>query len=77
VKLNKVPNKNVRKTQTKECSQRETIPFDDDMLKPTLYALIKRFKPNKLQYSFDSILEASGHTSLRLPRYHPEFNPTE
>jgi hypothetical protein len=77
VKLNKVPNSNTTKTQMKEWLQQETIPFSDNMLKPTLYALIKHFKPNKVQYSINLILEASGHTSLHSPPYHPEFNPTK
>jgi hypothetical protein len=40
VKLNKVPNSDTIKTRMKEWLQQETIPCSDDMLKPTLYALV-------------------------------------
>jgi hypothetical protein len=54
MKLNKVQNLNTTKTQMKEWLQQETIPFGNNMLKPTLYALINDFKPNS-KYNILSI----------------------
>jgi hypothetical protein len=54
--------------------QKQNIPFADDMLKPTLYWLIKQHKHQQVQYSVDNILESHGHTTLCLPHYHLDLN---
>jgi hypothetical protein len=44
--------------------QRKRTLFGDDMLKPALYAVIERFKHNKVQYPINSILEAARARSF-------------
>lgn len=56
--------------------ERNCIPWTDDMLKPELYALCKRFAPAP-EFKLDQIAEAAGHSILRTPQYHPEFQPIE
>lgn len=48
----------------------------DDMLKPELFALCKRFAPTP-EFQLDQIAESAGHTLLRTPQYHPELQPIE
>ena len=52
------------------------IPFNEGLLKPELYSLIKDHKPKK-EYVVDRMLESHGHDVLRLPAYHCDLNPIE
>ncbi|CAF4956641.1 unnamed protein product [Pieris macdunnoughi] len=45
--------------------------------KPILYDIIKKNKPNHVEFVLDKILEGQGHSVLRLPPYHPELNLIE
>lgn len=77
VSLNKAPTSNTPKEEMKKWLDKEEIPYSQDMLKPTLYELIKTAKPRKVKYSVDQIFENAGHIPLRLPPYSPDLNPIE
>lgn len=47
------------------------------MLKPELLAIVRFLKPTKKSYVIDNLAKDAGHTILRLPPYHCEFNPIE
>ena len=47
-----------------------------NMLKPTLYELIKRMNPRNAEYSLGTILQSSGYTPFLFP-HHLELNPIE
>jgi hypothetical protein len=54
------------------------IPYDCHLTKPEIYDIIKEQKimyPPK--YKLDAVLQEHGHKVLRLPPYHPDFNPIE
>lgn len=44
---------------------------------PELYKIIKSNKPAHRPYKLDTLLHEHGHSTLRLPPYHPELNPIE
>lgn len=52
------------------------IPWTEDMLKPELSDLCKRFAAAP-KFKLDQIAEAAGHKILRTPQYHPELQPIE
>jgi transposase len=70
------PTPKTRKEELLAWLERNCIPWTDDMLKPELYALCKRFAPAP-EFKLDQIAEAAGHSILRTPQYHPEFQPIE
>jgi hypothetical protein len=47
------------------------------MTKVELYDLIKVHKPQYDTFAIDCLLADHGHTVIRLPPYHPDFNPIE
>lgn len=54
------------------------ISFEEKITKPELYELIKQNqKEEDIKYALDELLASQGHSVLRLPPYHPEFNPIE
>lgn len=75
--IDKAPNSNSNKSQMQEWLRNKNIDFNPKSLKPELYEIIKRHKNEYIQYSLDSIMESHGHKVLRLPPYHPDFNPIE
>lgn len=61
-----------------KCLKEKDIPFQESMTKPELYKIIKDNKYRfPVVYKLDRLLEAHGHKVLRLPPYHPDFNPIE
>ncbi|XP_060881664.1 uncharacterized protein LOC132953146 [Metopolophium dirhodum] len=47
------------------------------LLKPELLAIAKELRPQCKSYIIDNLAKDNGHTVLRLPPYHCEFNPIE
>ncbi|XP_072389589.1 uncharacterized protein [Diabrotica undecimpunctata] len=66
-----------KKDEIKEWLRKRNIPFTDDMLRAELYTLAKFYQRHHKSYEIDKLLEENGHSVLRLPPYHPEFNPIE
>lgn len=73
----RAPNSNSLKKTMQDWLKSKNIPFDSKAYKPELYSIIKRHKHQFKKYSLDTIMEAHGHTVLRLPPYHPDLNPIE
>jgi hypothetical protein len=70
------PTPKSRKDQLCTWLTRNSIPWTEDMLKPELFQLCKRFAPVP-EFKLDQIAEAAGHSILRTPQYHPELQPIE
>ena len=73
---NTFPKSNAKKEYLRKWLDDKGIPWGEDLLKAELYALCKSFEP-KPEYRIDKIAEASGHSILRTPQYHPELQPIE
>lgn len=77
VQVEIVPNASSRKAVIQQWLEKHGILYDADSLKVELLKLIRQNKPEKVRYKIDEIFEASGHSVLRLPPYHPILNPIE
>ncbi|XP_063533653.1 uncharacterized protein LOC134743952 [Cydia strobilella] len=66
----KLPNSNTREQDMIDWLTTHNIPVD-----PNEAPL--QYKHEHIQYSIDKILAEHGHSVLRLPPYHPDFNPIE
>lgn len=77
VQLNRAPTSNSRKAEMVNWLLEHNVPCSESMLKPQLHALIQMNKPRFKTFKIDSILAESGHSTLRLPPYHPDLNPIE
>lgn len=75
--VNPAPTSNTRKADMISWLAQNCIPYNEKMLKPELYQLIKLHKNRNKTYFIDSLLAEHGHTALRLPPYHPDLNPIE
>lgn len=71
------PTSNTRKADMQAWLTQKGVEYDDDMLKPQLYQLIKTHKEQFKTFSIDKILAEHNHNILRLPPYHPDLNPIE
>lgn len=71
------PTSNSRKADMQAWLSEKGIQFDEIMLKPQLYQLIKTHKEQYKTFSIDKILAEHNHIILRLPPYHPDLNPIE
>ncbi|CAI6364423.1 unnamed protein product [Macrosiphum euphorbiae] len=76
VKLEKYPSTRWNKAQLSEWLQSKGVVLDRPFLKHELMAKVREIPRNK-SYVIDKIAEEAGHTVLRLPPYHCEFNPIE
>ena len=77
VELEKAPTSATRKAEMIEWLDRHGIGHAADLLKPELYELIKMHKPDQKKYVIDTLAALHGHTVVRLPPYHCDFNPIE
>jgi transposase len=64
------------KEQLQAWLTRNKLHYSNDMLKPELFELCKRFAPNP-EFALDKLAEDAGHSILRTPQYHPELQPIE
>ncbi|XP_021199802.3 uncharacterized protein LOC110383347 [Helicoverpa armigera] len=71
------PTSNAKKADMQRWLSEKGIAFEDSMLKPQLYKLIKLYKNQHKRFSIDQILAEHNHSVLRLPPYHPDLNPIE
>ena len=56
--------------------RKHKINFTAAMLRPQLLELVRMNKPPP-EYAVDQLIRYHGHEVLRLPPYHPDFNPIE
>lgn len=73
---NKAPTSANKVHEIKMWLEQNNVPFDSDLRKPSLLALVKRHKPEP-EYEIDEIIGQHGHTVVRLPPYHCDLNPIE
>lgn len=71
------PSSNSKKATMQAWLTEKGIHYDEMLLKPQLYNLIKVNKERFKTFSVDRILGEKGHEVLRLPPYHPNLNPIE
>lgn len=71
--INKAPNLSWRKDLILKWLDEQNICYPTNATKPTLLTIAKKFKPDP-KYE---ILKDHGHTVIRLPPYHCDFNPIE
>jgi transposase len=71
------PTSNAKKADMQRWLMEKGIAYEESMLKPQLYKLIKLHKQQYKTYSIDQILAEHSHSVLRLPPYHPDLNPIE
>lgn len=72
----KIPISSSTKEEMKTWLIKENVTFDNNCLKPELLQIVRQTKRTKV-YQIDKIILEHGHTSLRLPPYHPQLNPIE
>lgn len=77
VQVEKVPNTSNTKDVIKQWLRKHDIPFEEQFLKAELLEIVKANKSRFFKYRIDKIFEDAGHNVLRLPPYHPTFNPIE
>ena len=70
------PTTATRKAEMQDWLTKQSIPWDQKMLKPDLYAIIKQNKPAKI-FVVDEMIKKEGHSVVRLPPYHCNLNPIE
>lgn len=75
--IEKLPNSNTRKQDMIDWLKNHNIPVNPNQNKPAIYDIILQNKQEHIQYSIDKIMAEYGHSVLRLPPYHPDFNPIE
>lgn len=75
--LDAAPSSNTKKADTQAWLRQKGIEFEESMLKPELYNIVKKYKDQFKKFNIDAILNEAGHSVLRLPPYHPDLNPIE
>lgn len=75
--VEKPPNSNSRKAVMIAWLIKHNISYDAALTRPELYEIIKPHKERFTEFAIDRILKEHGHSVLRLPPYHPDFNPIE
>ena len=77
VEINRAPTSNTPIAEMKWWLAEKNISYPTSALKPDLYNIIKKHKPEEKQFRLDALFSAAGHSVLRLPPYHPDLNPIE
>ncbi|XP_060808779.1 uncharacterized protein LOC132903764 [Amyelois transitella] len=71
------PTSSTKKAEMQSWLRQKGIEFEESMLKPELYNIVKKHKEQFKKFNIDAILNEAGHSVLRLPPYHPDLNPIE
>lgn len=77
VQAEKYPAASWKKNEILEWLNSKGVVLDRPMLKAQLMVKVRELKPRKKSYVIDNLAKDAGHTVLRLPPYHCEFNPIE
>lgn len=76
VKTERIPNaSSSKKAEILEWLGSKGVTVGRPMLKPQLLAKVRQLKPRFSSCVVDNVAKTAGHTVLRLPPYHGEFNP--
>jgi hypothetical protein len=77
VQVDKVPSKYSVKSEMISWLERQGVFCDPTMRKRQLYDLILTRKPKEKTFKIDHLLNAQGHTVVRLPPYMCDLSPIE
>ncbi|XP_025203827.1 uncharacterized protein LOC112600737 [Melanaphis sacchari] len=80
VEMEKYPNASWKKAVILEWLISKNVDCErplSSLLKPELLAISRQMRPQFKSYVIDNLAKDKGHTVLRLPPYHCEFNPIE
>lgn len=77
VQKNKAPTTSNKKTEIISWLQVNGVPADDSMLKRELLHLVGVHKPRTPTYVLDEMAREKGHSVIRLPPYHCQYNAIE
>lgn len=78
VQINKPPSSNNKKAEIIEWLQRNGVETDSQMLKKELVRLLNFHKQQTHpSYFLDELAKSNGHTVIRLPPYHCQYNAIE
>lgn len=77
VQRDKAPTSSNRKLDLISWLQSKGIEANEKMLKTELLRLVRIHKPRTPTYILDEIAKEKGHTVIRLPPYHCQYNPIE
>ncbi|XP_025420202.1 uncharacterized protein LOC112690407 [Sipha flava] len=80
VELEKYPNTSWKKAAIFEWLSSKYVDRErplSSLLKSELLAISNKMRPDSKSYVIDNLAKDNGHTVLRLPPYHCEFNPIE
>ncbi|CAI6367771.1 unnamed protein product [Macrosiphum euphorbiae] len=75
IKAEQIPTPSSKKAEILEWLNSKGVTFDKPMLKLQLLVKVRELRPRFSSYVIDNLATNSGHTVLRLPSYHNEFNP--
>lgn len=75
--INKLPCTNSRKQEIQEWLQNNNISYQPYETKPELLQKVNQFRTQEKRYELDEIALERGHTVIRLPPYHCQYNPIE
>jgi len=74
-KAEQIPTPSSKKAEILEWLNSKGVTFDKPLLKLQMLVKVRELKPRFSSYVIDNLATNSGHTVLRLPPYHNEFNP--
>ncbi len=77
VQSQKTPTLSSRKAEMQRWLAEHNINYDSSMIKAQLYQLIQANKSQFPTYIIDDLATSHGHTVVRIPPYHCEFNAIE
>ena len=77
VQLNKPPTSSSKKSVMQSWLQQNNIQYEPNATKVVLYDIIKLKKERIKVFELDCLAESKGHSVVRLPPYHCNFNAIE
>lgn len=77
VQIDKPPTQANKKADLVAWLQRNGIEADIHLLKAELLQLVKENKPAKMRHEIDELAHEHGHTIIRTPSYHCQYNAIE
>lgn len=75
--LEKIPNSQSTKEEIIQWLQSTNISIPQGAFKCELLEIVRQAKPQKIGYATDELIYKMGHSVLRLPPYHCQFNAIE
>lgn len=76
-KAEQIPTLSSKKVEILKWLNSKGVTFDKPLLKLQLLVKVRELKPRFSSYVIENLATNSGHTVIRLPPYHNEFNAIE